>query len=253
MNVRKIKGYGWKPSLPDPRDLYFKISAPVPLPPKVDLAADVPAILNQESLGSCTANALATAYQFTLLKQKEKEYFTPSRLFIYYNERAIERTINSDSGAMLRDGMKVLNKIGTCDEVIWPYKIKEFKKQPPSPCFVQALKNKITQYERIDGRNLYLIKQCLAKGHPFVFGFTVFDSFESQEVADTGIMPMPTNSERMLGGHAVCAVGYDDATGMIKVQNSWGTEWGDNGYFYMPYEFITNPQLCSDFWTITFI
>lgn len=248
MNQRKIKKYGWIPSLPDPRDFKFKITAPVTLPESVDLAPCCPEVYNQGDLGSCTANAIAAAYEYKLMKQGLR-VFTPSRLFIYFNERSLEGTVKFDSGAMIRDGLKALNKIGVCDEKIWPYIIKYFKNTPPSKCFIEGLKNLITQYETLNN-NLYTIQQCLAKDTPFVFGFTVYESFESEGVAETGIMPMPGNSERCLGGHAVMGCGYDNRTKMVKVRNSWGDSWGDGGYFYMPYEYITNPELCSDFWAI---
>lgn len=248
MNQRKIKKYGWIPSLPDPRDFKFKITAPVALPESVDLSPCCPEVYNQGDLGSCTANAIAAAYEYKLMKQGLR-VFTPSRLFIYFNERSLEGTLKFDSGAMIRDGLKALNKIGVCDEKIWPYDISQFKKTPSNDCFIEGLKNLITQYETLNN-NLYTIQQCLAKDTPFVFGFTVYESFESEEVAATGIMPMPDNSETSLGGHAVMACGYDNEKKVVKVRNSWGDSWGDKGYFYMPYDYITNPQLCSDFWAI---
>ena len=246
---RKIKKYGWKPSLPDIRDLKYKISAPVTLPESVDLSPNCPPVYNQLQLGGCTGNSFAAAYEYKLIAQKEID-FTPSRLFIYFNERSLEGTVKSDAGAMNRDGAKALNKLGVCDEKIWPYIPKYFANTPTNECFLEGLKHTITQYESLDNTSLYMLQQCLAKGTPFVFGFTVYESFEGQEVAATGIMTMPDNSESVLGGHSVLAVGYDNKTKMIKVRNSWGDSWGDKGYFYMPYEYITNPQLASDFWCI---
>lgn len=241
--------YGWRPSLPDPRDFRYKITQPVPLPDKIDLSGKCPPIYNQGSLGSCTANALAAAYEFNLIKEGKTNY-VPSRLFIYYSERSYEGTIRSDAGAALSDGMKVLNKIGVCNETLWPYNIGRFRIQPSNTCFVEALKNRISLYERLDNSSLTILQQCLAKGFPFVFGFTVFSSFESQDTADSGIMNLPDASESKLGGHAVLGVGYDNQTKMVKVRNSWGAAWGDHGYFYMPYEYITNQGLASDFWAI---
>jgi C1A family cysteine protease len=94
------------------------------------------------------------------------------------------------------------------------------------------------------------MKACLASGYPFIFGFTVYDSFESDAVAKTGIVPMPSKTELVLGGHAVMAVGYDDSKKWFIVRNSWGEDWGDKGYFYIPYDYLTNKNLASDFWTI---
>ena len=98
-----------------------------------------------------------------------------------------------------------------------------------------------------------MLKGCLAAGYPFVFGFTVLSSFETQEVADTGVMPMPADGDKQLGGHAVCCVGYDDDKQCFVVRNSWGSSWGDGGYFYMPYKYMTDSGLASDFWTIRWV
>ncbi len=97
------------------------------------------------------------------------------------------------------------------------------------------------------------LKGCLADGYPFVFGISVYDSFESDEVAKTGIVPIPSPTEQMLGGHCIVAVGYDDATQRFTIRNSWGTEWGDYGHCYLPYEYLTNGNLASDFWTLRII
>lgn len=246
---RKIKRYGWKPSLPDIRDLKYKISAPVPLPDSIDLSPKFPPVYDQGQLGSCTANAIAGAYEYGLIKQGKTD-FMPSRLFIYFNERSYEGTIKYDSGASIRDGIKSLNKIGVCNETIWPYDINMFSTQPSNECFVEALKDIISLYESIDNTNLYMIQQCLAKEIPMPFGFSVYESFESEETAATGIVSMPDGSERLLGGHGVVIVGYNNSVKRFKVRNSWGKNWGQDGYFEIPYEYLTNPQLASDFWAI---
>lgn len=248
MQAREIKWYGWKPSLPDVRDKYFKVSKPVKLSDHIDLRSECPPGYDQMSIGSCTSNAIGAAYEFDLLKQGKKD-FMPSRLFLYYNERVIERSVGYDSGAQMKDGLKSLNKDGICDETLWPYNISKFKSKPPKKAYTAAKKNKITSYEKIPDGNLNLMKQCLAKGLPFVFGFTVYESFESDEVARTGIMPPVDTSENVLGGHAVMAVGYDDKNKWMIVRNSWG-DWGDKGYFYMPYDYISDCNLCSDIWVI---
>ena len=249
MQQRTVKRYGWKPSLPDPRDRKFKIYRPVPLPEEVDLRDECTPVYDQESLGSCTGNAIGGAYEFCLKKQ-EKPVFTPSRLYIYYNERWIAGTVDQDSGAYIRDGLKSLNKQGVCDELMWPYLIRKFKEKPSDECYEEGLKHTISDYERIDNRSLFLLKQCLAKGIPFIFGFSVFEGFESEEVARTGVVNMPTPGESMVGGHAVLAVGYDDKTKRFIVRNSWGEAWGQKGYFTIPFEYLTNPELADDFWAI---
>jgi C1A family cysteine protease len=248
---KRIMRFGWKRDLPDHRDVQFKITAPITLPKLVDLRLSCPPIYDQGDLGSCTANALAGAFEFEQMKQKEK-YFIPSRLFIYYNERSIEGTINSDSGAAIRDGIKTLVKDGVCPESLWKYKINKFRKKPCRSCYRKALKNQVLEYLSIT-HSITDIKQCLALGYPVVFGFTVYELFMSEEVAKTGIAPIPQPNESAEGGHAIMCVGYDDTKNALIIRNSWGTGWGLNGYFYMPYEYITRPNLAADFWTIRLV
>lgn len=243
------KKYTWNPDLPDQRDYQFTASITGSLPTSTDLRKAMPPIYDQGNLGSCTANSVAGAAEF-LLKKEKKSDFMPSRLFIYYNERMIEGTINQDSGAALRDGVKVLNKYGVCDELIWPYKISKFKNKPTNTCYTKALLNEAVSYSRITN-SVNDMKSCLAQGYPFMFGFTVYDSFESAAVAKTGIVPMPSKTEKVLGGHAVLAVGYDDSKQWFIVRNSWGSGWGDKGYFYMPYQYISNSNLVDDRWVVT--
>jgi len=107
-------------------------------------------------------------------------------------------------------------------------------------------------YQRVD-RMLSQMKGCLADGFPFVFGFTDYESFESAEVARTGMLQMPKPREGVVGGHAVLAVGYDDKTERFMVRNSWGTSWGKRGYFTMPYSYMLTDNLSDDFWTIRLV
>ncbi|SDJ08365.1 xylellain. Cysteine peptidase. MEROPS family C01A [Frankineae bacterium MT45] len=253
---------GWVRDLPDARDHIFtapRISTIV-LPASVDLRPQCPPVYDQEQIGSCTANAIGGAFEFELLKQQLPD-FMPSRLFIYYNERAMEHNIGSDSGAQIRDGIKSVHKLGVCSEPDWPYDGTPANpdgtwpagdpagKKPPASCYTSALQNRATSYQRVVATEQQL-RGCLAAGYPFVFGFTVYESFESAEVAKTGIVPMPAPNENVIGGHAVMAVGYDDSVQRFIVRNSWGTGWGDGGYFHMPYAYLTDNGLASDFWTI---
>lgn len=243
--------FGWKHDPEDHRDFKFKVSAPKQLPPLVDLRSLCPPVYDQGELGSCTANALNAAYQFEEMKQG-KENFMPSRLFVYYNERAIEGTINEDAGAAIRDGIKTLVKDGVCPETMWDYIPRKFSIKPSAECYDAALNNQVLAYMSID-KTLRDIKECLSDGYPVVFGFTIFESFMSGDVSKTGIMSMPRPNEEKNGGHAIMAVGYDDSKEAFIIRNSWGTGWGLNGYFYMPYGYITEPELSADFWTIRIV
>jgi C1A family cysteine protease len=249
----KIQRYGWVPDLPDHRDQLY--SAPVAalraMPPKADLTAQCPPVYDQGQLGSCTANAIGAAFEFELMKQRLPD-FMPSRLFIYYNERAIEGSVGTDSGAQIRDGIKAVAQQGVCPEPLWPYAIAKFKTSPPKPCYVEALKHKVSLYQRLVP-TLNQLKGCLASGYPFVFGFTVYDSFESPAVAKSGHAPMPVPAEAVIGGHAVMAVGFDDSKQWFIVRNSWGPGWGLKGYFTLPYAYLTDTNLADDFWTIRLI
>jgi C1A family cysteine protease len=248
---RKIQRYGWTPDLPDHRDLMFAapLAPPSGLPTLVDLRSKCPPVYDQGQLGSCTGNSIAGGIQFEEIKQKLPNKTTPSRLFIYYNERVIEGTVSHDSGAQIRDGMKSVATTGYCFETTWPYDIAKFTVQPPPACYAEAKLHVVKQYMRL-GQNLAQMKGCLAAGFPFVFGFTVYDSFESPAVAKTGIVPMPGPGESVLGGHAVLCVGYDDSKQLFIVRNSWGSGWGQAGYFEIPYAYLMDHSLSSDFWTI---
>lgn len=214
-----------------------------------------PPVYDQGQLGSCTANAIAAAIEFDQMKQHlgSPHPFTPSRLFIYYNERVIEHSVNSDSGAQIRDGVKSVSKQGDCPETEWPYDATKFTQKPPATCYRDALKYKAVSYARVT-QTLTQLKGCLAAGFPIVLGFTVYDSFMSDAVAQSGVVPMPNlSTEKVQGGHAVVAVGYDDAQQRFIMRNSWGTGWGLQGYFTMPYAYLIDAQLASDFWQITLV
>jgi C1A family cysteine protease len=257
---REIARYGWIPDLPDNRDYILPASsrALASLPVSVDLTKKCPPVYDQGEIGSCTANAIAGAIEFDQIKQKMRGVFLPARLFIYYNERVIEHTVAQDSGAMIRDGIKSVASQGACPEKLWPYDPDPFPgntrltKKPSTKCYKEALKHTAVQYERVP-RILGHMKACLASGYPFVLGFTVYESFESDEVAQNGVMPMPAPREQVVGGHAVVAVGYDDTTDRFRMRNSWGTDWGVKGYFTMPYAYLLNENLSDDFWKITLV
>ena len=243
---RHAGNYGWVPDIPDQRDyLYSAIKPVIKLPKKVDLREGCSEIEQQGKLGSCTAQALAGNLEF-LDRRMDGVYSDVSRLFIYYNERALIDTVDYDSGASLRDGIKTLKNDGACLEKTWPYIISRFDKKPPQKCYDEAKKHLIESYHRIHA--ILEMFACLAEGYPFVFGFAVYESFESKDVKQTGTVHMPAKDEIEIGGHAVMAVGYDQKKRRFLVRNSWGRKWGMAGYFTMPFDYLET--LADDFWTI---
>lgn len=252
------KRFGWQPDLPDHRDLRYAVhrmglEAPRALPAKVDLRGpDMPAPYDQKQLGSCTANAIGAAFAFEHRRQ-QLGAIMPSRLFIYYGERAMEGTVRSDAGAQIRDGIKVVARLGAPEEKLWPYEPAKFARKPPAAAYRNALEHKAVAYFRVDHTRLDELLNCLAGGFPFVFGFTAYDAFEGESVAKTGVLNLPKRGERVVGGHAVVAVGYDQRTERFLVRNSWGKDWGRQGYFTMPYRYLTHGDLADDFWTIRLV
>jgi C1A family cysteine protease len=229
-------------------------------PSSVDLRSGCPEVYDQGQIGSCTANAIAAAFQFELGKQNLLE-FMPSRLFIYFNERQVEGNARFDSGAQIRDGVKSIATLGVCHESMWPYdgtpankdqtwpNTSSAGREPPEGCYEEALKNKALRYHRVK-QDINHMKACLTQGYPYVAGFTVYQSFESDAVRQSGVVPLPQRNEKTIGGHAILVVGYDDNRAAWLVRNSWGPNWGDGGYCWMPFEYFTNPNLSSDFWTV---
>ena len=245
----KKRKYTWIPDLPDHRDYKYStlIKASLALPSSTDLRSDCSPIEDQGNLGSCTANALAGLLEYNEIIDKQN-FVDLSRLFIYYNERLIEHTVRYDSGATLRDGIKSLVTYGACSESQWPYIISRFTSKPTKTCYRNALDHRISNYYRLD--TLDEMRHALANKNPFVFGFMVYESFESPTVDETGKIPMPSTTEKALGGHAMCAVGYNDTDKRFLIRNSWGTDWGMNGYGTIPYDYLTNRNLSDDFWTV---
>lgn len=254
--------FGWKPQKPDFRDHKFSVHLPAAaMPSFVDLRPNFPACYNQQDLGSCTANSIAGVVEYDLIRQKillTPGSYMPSRLFIYYNERVMEGSVTQDAGAEIRDGIKSINSLGVCSEIDWPYVTSKFAVKPPAKAFTDALKAKSLKYAAVN-QDQADMQSCLASGYPFSFGFTVYDSFMSDQVAANGIVPMPGPDESVQGGHAVVAVGYNAGKTTVNGvppqcwigRNSWGPFWGKKGYFFMPFAYLINPNLASDYWQIS--
>lgn len=244
--------YRLKPDHEDLRDKVFRptqFKTSAALPKTIDLRQGCSLVVNQGELGSCTANAIASGLREYWEKQSGSLTLL-SRLWLYWEERNLEGTVNEDAGAMIRDGMKILQKIGCAPEADWPYDIAKYTQTPPAQATADATPFKISIYHRV--LNLTALKVALAEGYPVVLGISVYESFESDQVAQTGIITMPKRGEQLLGGHAVLAVGYKDdqeikGQGVVIGRNSWGEGWGDKGYFYLPYSYFE--KYVSDMWT----
>src|SRR5579875_1610324 len=191
--------YGWVRDLPDHRDRYDLAAFPLHVPDRVDLRPGFGTfpVYDQGALGSCTASAIAGALVYQQLRQGLQRVVAPSRLWIYYEERRREGTVSSDSGAQIRDGIKVVASEGFPPEEEWPYDVERFADPPPATTYADAKKDLVTGYFRLVQLEPVLLG-ALAQGHPFVFGVSVYESFEE---AEDGNMPMPGPDEQLLGGH----------------------------------------------------
>jgi C1A family cysteine protease len=251
------RGLGWRRDTLDFRDHLFTVPqmlVPATLPLVVDMRSRMPGIYDQGQLSSCTGNAIAAAIEYLQRTGRRREY-VPSRLFIYYNERVMENSVASDAGAEIRDGIKSVVKVGVCPEspypgrTVWPYNEQAVFARPLEDCYKDAATDLVKGYARVE-QSVAALEQCLATGFPIVFGAALYESFGTEAVARSGMIPLPQTSEKLSGGHAILLCGYFHNDRHFIVRNSWGKEWGQHGYCLMPYSYITSPDLCGDFWAI---
>lgn len=262
MNLRKM---GWKRDLPDVQDFKYAVhpemQLEVKLPALVDLRSGLSPVENQGQLGSCVANATTGALEYLQLdkinQQKEctdvcfiDKYQDISRLYIYFNARYLDGHAHEDSGTYIKTAMKAIKKWGICRESLWPYRESRVFQAPDQRAYVEGANHLIFNYYKLDHTKLNELKQCLALRQPFIFGMSLYSSFMSQEVSFHGMIPMPLANDRFQGGHAMCCVGYDDSKQAFIVRNSWGNTWGDDGYCYIPYNYLCSADLAADFWTL---
>jgi C1A family cysteine protease len=210
------------------------------LPHAINLRSKMPPVYDQLDTNSCTSQALVAAYQFM------NPSFMGSRLFLYYNERS---DINQDDGALIQDGIRALEIYGLCPEIDWPFDITKINIKPTPKCYIDALKHKVLKAHNIHD-DIYSIKTALVQEKPIILGIQIYESFESENAIKTGIVPMPKPDEICRGGHCIVLVSYNDNTRLWGVRNSWNSNVGDGGYFYLPYEYLLTPELCSDFWVL---
>jgi C1A family cysteine protease len=254
--------YNRKLKTPDARDFVYqghKTFGAALIPPKADLTPYLGPVFDQDQLGSCTANACAGALEYEQNIQNNNDNAVQlSRLFLYWNERNLEGTVDQDSGGQIRDVVKAAAQYGAPLETTWPYNEQAFRQKPSLEAYNEGLQHRALQYEAVP-QDLTAFKHVLAVlNRPILIGIIVYDSFEAPQTIASGVVPMPGPTETCQGGHAVLAVGYDDSKQAILVRNSWNTiyppAWpgsNERGSFWLPYEYLMNPQLAEDFWVIT--
>jgi C1A family cysteine protease len=249
----KPRAFGWRPDLPDQRDYRFAITpgAQRTLPVAAAIPARImPPIWDQGDLGACTAFMAGFMHE-TLRRKQGLPKQAPSPLFTYWATRFLEGGLAQtkwDSGATIRDAVRSLAKFGQPTDETWPYDPALFARRPPAKAWAEGEKRQVLTYQRVtslDGIRAAIVDEC-----PVGFGYMVYESHETQAVARTGRVPMPGLNEAVLGGHACSFVAYDDTKRLLKFRNQWTAQWGDKGYGYLPYEFVTNPELCTDWWII---
>jgi C1A family cysteine protease len=209
----------------------------------------MPPIMYQGDLGSCVAHTAISALRWHVIRSGGNDRQL-SRLGLYFFTRMIEGTINDDAGCEARNCIKAIRKYGAGDESLWPYVEKRFKMAPPKTLIdTGQLWNSLT-YERVPVTGIS-VKSALATGFPVMIGLTLFESFESEAVEKSGVVPMPNiELENPVGGHEMLCVGYGQKKGYFTVANSWSTEWGDKGYCYIPERYVGSANLGADYWII---
>ncbi len=222
------------------------------LPARVDLRPFMTPVEDQGETMSCAANAVAGAYEYLVKRHlEEDEAYDVSRMFIYYNGRAIDGCEDQDDGSVIGSLIESLKQKGACSEETWPFD-KEAVNEPPSDEAYEEAAQFLIEDTALVGTSTEEWKQALADGYPIIFGISLFESFDKHR--KPGVVPMPSpreSSRESHGGHAMLAVGYSDQNRVFIVRNSWGTEWGDQGYCYIPYDYLCNEKFNSgDSWII---
>lgn len=251
-----IGSMGWRRQLPDHRDIRMAVKPSIlrALPERVDLRDGDLSIFDQGTEGSCTGNAGSAIGYWALRLSGHESLFVPSREGLYQQALIRENSWGWDAGAYMRDIMWAIANKGMWPEdqpehpANQPYTGHGYDDVPSSESLIYGEQHQGLVYCAVE-QSLCQMQGVLASGYPFMFGFSVYESFD--HIGSDGMMPYPAPSESQLGGHAVVAVGYDNASRRFIIRNSWGEGWGDNGYFFMPMEVLTNKDMSDDFWVLT--
>ena len=229
----------------DWRDHYYNFARVESPRDRVDLRSWASPVEDQLHLGSCVGQAVVGAYELLLNKADRKKFVDLSRLFVYYNARLLDNAVDEDVGAYVRDGIKAVNKYGVCSEMSWPYLIERFAHTPSVQSYEDAQRRLIKKYYRIE--TIKDIVDALNADNPVVTSMNVYDSFYELDYPGKTILPMPKASENLIGGHAVTFVGYNLPKKLFLARNSFGEDWGDNGYFWVPFDYAEKDFM--DNWT----
>lgn len=217
----------------DDRDYEFAVTRGT-LRPNVDLREWDSLIEDQGQLGSCASNAITSCYELQVKRLYPDQFKNLSRLFLYYNARLIENSIDYDYGITIKDGVRSGHHYGICIEDLWPYDIEKFNVRPTEECYQDAIHRIITEYRRI--RTVEGILESINNNIPVVIGTAIYSSFTY--VSDLNpVVPIPGYYDKYIGNHAMAAVGYDLKRSMFLVKNSFGNKWGMNGYCLIPFEY----------------
>jgi C1A family cysteine protease len=259
-DFKTVRKYGWRPSHPRVEKVKFGLSFK-PTASKIDLRSLMSPIEDQGQHGTCVAHATCGPLEYLELLELKmthsgKEVFPDlkfdpmSRLFCYYNSTAIDGNAGEDNGTSFSSMIEGIQTEGVCRESLWAYTDENLPKKPTHDCYKEAVSHTILQDYQLDHTNVNQLKACLSLGYPFVGGLSIYESFESRAVMESGVVPYPSAYDNFLGGHGLCFVGYEDGSDVFIGRNSWGKGWGMQGYFTIPYKYLTNWNLAADFWML---
>ena len=240
---------GWQP---DKGGVVDKAFGPkflgTPIKDKVDLRPQMPPVYDQGPIGSCVGNGVAAVVDYAHWKGSQQPFWTPSRLFLYYQGRVAIGTVNQDSGCQIRDVVNATKKLGSPLESLWPYRVNKFTTRPPQTAYADGLKRQTLSAYKAE--TLEDVQRALSMDLPVVFGVPVYQAIQNVGYFSWRL-PMPNAGERSIGGHCMTVVGYNTADKTLIVRNSWGKNWGRAGHMLMPFEYWIKFQRQTDAWVVS--